>query len=108
MKPVIKKIEFTKEEQEEIDKINKGIPFPKVRTVTNKNGYTYEYTSNRRFTYETARKRLRELYSGICSSCGAWPSYIVSRDVGDKHQGAKLIERYCQTCFSKWEARIKR
>ncbi len=106
MKPIIKKIKFTKEEQEEIDMISKGQPVPKTKIVTNKNGYSYQYTSNKRFTYETARKRLRKLYSGICSSCGAWPSYIVSRDVGDKHQGAQLIERYCQGCFDKWENKV--
>jgi hypothetical protein len=108
MKPVIKKIEFSKEELEEIDKINKGIPIPRVKTVTNKNGYTYEYTTNKRFTFETARKRLRELYKGLCTTCGDWPNYIISRDVGDKTQGATLIERYCQSCSDKWQERINK
>lgn len=105
MKPVIKKIEFTKEEQEEIDKINKGESIPKTRIVTNKNGYSYEYTTNKRFTYETARKRLRELYGGTCR-CGQWSDYKVSYPVGDANQGAWLVERYCDSCYDKWKDRL--
>jgi len=100
MKPVIKKIEFTKEEQEEIDKISKGIPVPKVRIFTNKNGYTYEYTSNKRFTFEMGRKRLLQLHGGLCR-CGQWPNYKVMVDVGDKNQGAWLVSRFCQSCYDK-------
>ena len=40
---------------------------------------------------------------GTCSRCGAWPSYIVMHNVGDKLQGAWLVERYCSTCFEKWK-----
>ena len=52
------KIEFTKEILDEIDKIKKGEPVPKTKIVTNRNGYSYEYTSNKRFSYEVGRKRL--------------------------------------------------
>ena len=108
MNPIIIKIEFTSEEQDEIDKINKGQAVPKTRTVTTKNGSTYDVTWNRKFTYSLARVRLRALYGGLCTSCGNWPEYKVSYDVSDKNQGAKLVERYCQTCFSKLEDRIKK
>ena len=107
MKPIIKKITFTKAEQEEINKIIKGEPVPKTKIVTNKNGYTYEYTTNKRFSYEVARKRLTQIYSGTCTFCGAWPEYIVSYDVGDSQQPAKRIERYCHSCFEKWKDRLR-
>ena len=53
--------------------------------------------------YLVGKKRLHELYGGYCTSCGAWPSYKVSCDVGDANQGAWLVQRYCQACFTKWE-----
>ena len=106
--PVITKIVFTSEELDEIDAINKGETVPKTRTVTTKNGSTYDVTYNRRFSYLSGQIRLIELFGGYCTSCGKYPDYKVSYDVGDKDQGAKLIERYCQTCFSKSENRIKR
>lgn len=100
-KPVITKIEFTKEILDEIDKIKKGEPIPRTRIIINKDGRTYEYTTNKRYSYEVARKRLVELYKGLCTLCGDYPAYGVWYDVG----GAKLIERYCESCFKKWENR---
>jgi hypothetical protein len=108
LNPVIKKIEFTSAEVEEIDKINKGIAVPTTRTVTTKSGSKYDVTWNRKFTYSLARVRLRQLYGGLCTSCGSWPEYKILYDRSSKDQGAKLVERYCQPCFSKWEDRIKR
>ena len=58
MKCVIKKIKFTKQEQEEIDYISKGQTVPKTKIVTNKNGYSYEYAGNRKFSYEIAGEGL--------------------------------------------------
>ena len=104
-KPVITKIKFTKEQQEEIDKIKKGEPVPKTKIITNKDGRSYEYTSNKRFSYEVGRKRLVEHYKGLCTSCGEYPAYSLSYDVSDERQNAKLIERYCEPCFRKWENR---
>ena len=101
--PVIKKILFTQEELDEIDKLNKGIVVPKVKTVTNKAGYSYQYTSNKRSTWSLAKRRLSELYGGTCTFCGAWPNYKVMYNVGDKNQGAWLVQRYCQSCFDKWK-----
>jgi hypothetical protein len=107
-KVIIQKIKFTEKEQDEIDKINKGQAVPKTKLVTTKNGYSYEFTTNRKFSFFVGRKRLIKLYGGVCTACGMYPDYKVTYDVGDKNQGAKLIQRYCQTCFSKWEERIKR
>jgi hypothetical protein len=106
MNPIIKKIEFSKEQQDEIDAIKKGVPVPKTKLVTTKNGYSYEFTTNRKFSFSVGRRRLIELYGGVCTACGQWPDFKVSYDVGDSNQPAKLIQRYCQTCFSKWEDRI--
>ena len=106
MNPIIKKIEFTSEELDEIDKISKGQAVPKTKTITNKNGSTYDITYNKKFSFHLGRKRLIELYGGLCTSCGNYPDYKVTYDVGDKNQPAKLIQRYCQTCFSKWEDRV--
>jgi hypothetical protein len=97
--PIIKKIKFSNEEQEEIDLINAGKTVPTVRTVINKRtGVKQDIITNRRFTYAMARKRLFELYGGLCR-CAAWPAYKVMYDVGDETQGAWLVERYCQKCF---------
>ena len=101
MKPTkIIKIKFTKKEQEEIDLINQGKTVPTVRTVVNKNGVKQDIIYNKRFSYEMARKRLVELYTGLCR-CGDYPSYKIMKDVGDQNQGAWLVERYCQKCYDK-------
>jgi hypothetical protein len=108
LNPIIKKIEFTSEELDEIDKLNKGKAVPKTRTVTSKNGSTYDVTYNKTFSFHLGRKRLLELYGGLCILCGNYPDYKVSHDVSSKEQGAKLIQRYCQACFSKGGDRIKK
>ena len=101
-KPIIKKIEFSKEEQEEIENIKKGQAVPKTKIVTNKkSGYSYEYTTNKKFSFLVGRKRLLQLYTGICSSCGQWPDYKIMVDVGDERQGAWLVSRYCQKCYDR-------
>ena len=51
--------------------------------------------------------RLNELYGGCCTTCRAWPNYKVSYNVGDKNQGAWLVQRYCQSCFDKWKDTTK-
>ena len=102
-KPVITKIKFSKEEQEEIDLINKGEMIPNIKTRIDKFGNTHEMVYQRRFTFSGATMRLRELYGGgFCTTCRALPIYKVSYDVGDANQGAWLVQRYCQPCFDKW------
>jgi hypothetical protein len=86
MKPIIKKIEFSKEELDEIDKINKGQAVPKVRTLTSKNGSEYDVTYNKKFSFHLGRKRLLELYGGHCILCAKYPDYKVSYYVGSKEQ----------------------
>jgi hypothetical protein len=100
-KPKIIKIKFTKQEQEEIDLINAGKTVPRVRTVTNKKtGIKHDIVTNRRFTYGMGHKRLSQLYGGLCR-CGQWPAFKVMFPVGDKAQGAWLVERYCSPCYDK-------
>jgi len=100
MKPIIKKIKFTKEEQEEIDLINKGQIVPTVKTRIDQNGIKRDIIYHRRFTFSGAITRLRQLYGGLCA-CGAWPLYKVMHDVGDERQGAWLVSRFCQSCYDK-------
>lgn len=76
MKPVIEKIEFSKEIQAEIDKIKNGEPVPTTKIVTNKNDHQHEYTTYKKFSYEVGRKRLVSLYKGLCTTCGDYPDYI--------------------------------
>lgn len=49
---------------------------------------------NKKFSYAMGRRRLLELYGGLCSMCGDWPDYKVMYNVGDEYQGAWLVERY--------------
>lgn len=107
MKPVIQKIKLSKEQQEEIDKINKHEKITRVKIVTRKDGLQYEYTTNKPLTPDVARKRLAQLYGSKCLCGQEWPSYIVTYDVGDERQPAKRIERYCEKCFSKRKDGIK-
>ena len=38
---------------------------------------------------------------------GFYQIYKVSYNVGDKNQGAWLVQRYCQSCFDKWKDTTK-
>jgi hypothetical protein len=97
------KIKFTAEQQEEIDRINKGETVPTIKTIIEKKtGKRRDIVFNHRFTFEAGVKRFRELYGGMCSSgCGNWPDYKIMVDVGDERCGAWLVSRYCQSCFDK-------
>ena len=57
-KPVIKKIKFTKAEQEEIDLMKRGQMKPNIKTTIDKHGNTHEMVYQRRFAYSTSRSRL--------------------------------------------------
>ena len=104
MKPIIQKIKFTKEQQQEIDLINKGERVPTIRTIIEKKtGKRRDIVYNHRFTYAMGHKRLRELYTGLCCVCGQWPDFRVIYDV----EGAKRVERYCQKDFDVYKERIK-
>ena len=108
MKPLIKKIKFTKEQQNEIDLINKGQTVPSVRTVINKKtGVKQDIAYHKRFTIDMGRKRLFQLYGGLCR-CGQWATIKVLHNVGDEKQGTWLVERYCQKCYDEREEYIKK
>lgn len=96
------KIEFSKEQQEEIELINKGERVPTIKTITDKKtGVKRDIVYNHRFTFSGGMTRLRQLYGGICFCCGAWPLYKVMYDYGDERGGAWLVYRYCEECFDK-------
>ena len=104
MKPKITKIILSKEELEEVDKLLKGEPVKKTKLVKNSmRSYSYEYTSNRPISKDMVKKRMTELYGGICTACGyVWPDWKVSYD----YDGAARIERYCKECWIKWKDRL--
>ena len=54
---------------------------------------------NTRLEYSKLRQ-LRKLF-GVCCKCGILASKIVSYNANDSKQKARLIERYCQSCFEK-------
>jgi len=62
------------EELAEIDRIKKGERIKRVKLVTNKLGYQYEYTTNRTLSQDMGKKRLIGFYGGKCS-CGNWPDF---------------------------------
>lgn len=72
MKPKIEKIKFTKEQQQQIDKLLKESTFEQL-----------------------SRRKLLQFYGGSCCICGQWPDFKVIYDV----DGAKRIERYCKKDF---------
>ena len=51
--------------------------------------------------YSEAAKNalIKKVAGGFCSHCERIPTKIVSYDMG----GAKLIEKYCDECFKKWD-----
>lgn len=78
MKPKIEKIEFTKEQKQEIDKTLK-INLP------------------------TAVKKIQtQYYGGSCCICAELPDYKVTYDLED----AKRIERYCQKDFDLYKGKM--
>ena len=104
MKPKITKIKLSKEELEEVDKLLKGEKETNTKLVDNQvRGYSYEFTTKRPISKDMVKKRMTELYGGICTGCGyVWPDYKVSYD----YEGATRIERYCSTCWIKWKDRL--
>jgi hypothetical protein len=47
---------------------------------------------------------IRKYVGGACWTCGNLPTKILTYDV----VGAKVIERYCDKCFQKWEKSERR
>ena len=94
-KPIIQKIKFTKEQQQEIDRIMKHEPVKRTLIYRSNSGHTTERVTNKILAPITANKKLKELYGNACCICGQWPSYKVLYDM----QGAKRIERYCEKDF---------
>lgn len=108
MKKTISKIKLTKEQQQEVDHLLKGEPVKKTKLVKNSmRNYSYEYTSNRPISKDMIKKRLCEIYGGICTACGyVWPDFKVSYDYFDERQSAARIERYCSECWKKWKDKL--
>ena len=93
-KPIIQKIQLSKEQLQEVEMINKGMSVPKTTVVKNSmRKYAYEYTTKARpLSEKQQHEKLRKIYGGLCCICGSWPDYKVFYDM----EGAKRVERYCQ------------
>lgn len=99
-KPIVTKIEFTKEQQADIDAIKQGRPVKAVVDKLVSKGWNIEkYTVSRtkQSSQNMHAKLKKEYYHGICK-CGAWPVYKVIKDVG----GATLREWYCEKHLPKF------
>jgi hypothetical protein len=85
MKPIIQKITFTEQQQQEINTILEG--------------RTNKYTKGRtRILERNVMYRLkRYYYGGVCLICGKLPQYKVIH----KMNGINLVEHYCQDHFDK-------
>ena len=104
IKKTVSKIKLSKEQQEEANSIIKGDPVKKTRLVNNRMmSYPYQVTSNRPISKDMKKKRLAQLYGGICTGCGfSWPDFKVEYD----YDGATRIERYCSPCLDKWKDKL--
>ena len=58
-----------------------------------------ERLKNPHFSHDAKNDLIKKVAGGFCSDCGEIPTKIVSYDM----DGAKLIEKYCDKCFKKWE-----
>lgn len=79
MKANIEKINFTKEQQQEIDKILKSNIPTAVKKITS------------------------HFYGGPCCICGKLPDFKVTYDL----EGAKRIERYCKRDFDLYKSNME-
>ncbi|HEU4468266.1 MAG TPA: hypothetical protein VFR61_04435 [Nitrososphaeraceae archaeon] len=99
-KPTIQKIKLSKEQQEQLDFINKGISMPVTKMAKNSmRNYEYKYTTKSRPISDIQKKvKLRELYGSFCCICQDIPAWKVIYQM----EGAKRIENYCVKCYSRW------
>jgi hypothetical protein len=100
VKPIIEKIEFTKEEQADIDALLAGRPLKATMDKLTSIGWDAELWASKRkrsrqSTYDLLKKKY---YHGICLLCSDWPDYKVLIDVG----GAQRREWYCEKHLPKF------
>ncbi len=103
-KPIIEKITFTKEEQEDIDSMLIGKPAINAIKYWEKNGMNIEQRK-RWFTPIQLKDRRRKVVNkykiGLCHNCQELPDYKVSYGYGDKDQSVSLVEYYCEKHLDK-------
>ena len=83
MKYKIEKIELSKEQQNEVDRVLKGEPIEITYHYRGARGHIIERTRSRKLTKEMTRRKLTELLGGQCQCGYQWPLYRVLYDVGD-------------------------
>jgi hypothetical protein len=93
-KPVIKRIQFSKKEQDDIDSMLIGKPTVLAVKFWEKAGWTIEQ-KKQWFSPIQLKDRKRKVcikYKiGVCHNCGELPVYKVSYP----HDGVNLVEYYC-------------
>jgi hypothetical protein len=93
--PIIEKISFSKEDQENIDALLNGRPSKESIERMEKRGFDIENWLKRYRSphAEYRRKRVRqEYYKGICCLCDRFPDYRVKYKLPD----ITLVELYCE------------
>ena len=90
-KPVIHKIEFTPEQQEEITAIKECKATPNQIKAWKKRGFNL--TRNFSKGTEKGRKKVlqQKFYHGLCLKCHELPDFKIIFDV----DGAGLVQHYC-------------
>jgi hypothetical protein len=98
-KPIIQKITFSKEDQENIDALLSGMPTKKAIEGLKSRGMNVELWLKRKAPSqkEYLKKRVKQQYykSGFCCCCNDLPTHRAIY----KMEGANLIENYCESHF---------
>jgi len=91
-KPIIHKIEFTEEEQQEIQSILSGQATRRQIKLWKEKGLAAKKNYN--VGSERGRKKIvkERYYHGLCSTCHELPDYKLTFDI----DGAGLVEHWCQ------------
>jgi hypothetical protein len=102
-KPVVTKIEFTKEQLEDIEALHNNKPtkeqierHAKLKRASD----TETWIRNRghvprKYIHEVLKK---QFYKGLCHKCQAYPTYKVTHD----RDGATLVEYWCDKHLPKF------
>ena len=92
--PIVEKIEFTPEEQEDINSLLEGRPVKETIQRYKEKGWDVEKWIGHRIP-STSKYRTdilkKKYYHGLCHVNQCWPNYKVTYIL----KGAKLIEYYC-------------
>jgi hypothetical protein len=81
------------------DLVNSNPEISEIVIDKQKLKYLQDRLENPHISGEAKNSLIKKIAGGFCSRCERIPTKIVSYDMG----GAKLIEKYCDECFKKWD-----